>query len=57
MEIHDAIEAGGNLTVTEGGLYNCTATNDVQTTFIVVQVVLKGNASTHINYGFNIAEL
>ncbi|XP_046894898.1 hemicentin-1-like isoform X2 [Hypomesus transpacificus] len=41
MEIHDAIEAGGNLTVTEGGLYNCTATNDVQTTFIVVQVVLK----------------
>ncbi|KAK6311713.1 hypothetical protein J4Q44_G00173770 [Coregonus suidteri] len=34
-------EAGGNLTVSEAGLYNCTATNDVETSFIVVEVVLK----------------
>ncbi|XP_029583724.1 vascular cell adhesion protein 1 isoform X2 [Salmo trutta] len=34
-------EAGGNLTVFEAGLYNCTATNDVATSFIVVEVVLN----------------
>uniref|UniRef100_A0A4W5PS79 Ig-like domain-containing protein n=1 Tax=Hucho hucho TaxID=62062 RepID=A0A4W5PS79_9TELE len=34
-------EAGGNLTVFEAGLYNCTATNDVDTSFIVVEVVLN----------------
>ncbi|XP_024246068.2 intercellular adhesion molecule 1 [Oncorhynchus tshawytscha] len=34
-------EAGGNLTVFEAGLYNCTATNDVATSFIVVEMVLN----------------
>ncbi|XP_064844259.1 hemicentin-1-like [Oncorhynchus masou masou] len=34
-------EAGGNLTVFEAGLYNCTATNIVETSFIVVEVVLN----------------
>ncbi|XP_071241857.1 vascular cell adhesion protein 1-like [Salvelinus alpinus] len=34
-------EAGGNLTVFEAGFYNCTATNDVGTSFIVVEVVLN----------------
>ncbi|XP_031690051.1 intercellular adhesion molecule 1 [Oncorhynchus kisutch] len=34
-------EAGGNLTVFEAGLYNCTATNDMATSFIVVEVVLN----------------
>ncbi|XP_014059416.2 intercellular adhesion molecule 1 [Salmo salar] len=33
--------AGGNLTVFEEGFYNCTATNDVGTSFIVVEVVLN----------------
>ncbi|XP_055753438.1 vascular cell adhesion protein 1-like [Salvelinus fontinalis] len=34
-------QAGGNLTVFEAGFYNCTATNDVGTSFIVVEVVLN----------------
>ncbi|KAL0992894.1 hypothetical protein UPYG_G00100650 [Umbra pygmaea] len=34
------IEARGNLTVSEDGFYNCTATNDVETSFVVVEVVL-----------------
>ncbi|KAJ7992520.1 hypothetical protein DPEC_G00279530 [Dallia pectoralis] len=33
--------AGGNLTVYEAGLYNCTATNAVETVFVVVVVILK----------------
>lgn len=37
--------AGGNLTVFEEGFYNCTATNDVGTSFIVVEVVLNGNGT------------
>ena len=31
------------LTVSEAGLYNCTATNEVDSTFYVVEVILKGN--------------
>lgn len=33
--------SGGNLTVSEAGFYNCTATNDVDSAFHVVQVILK----------------
>uniref|UniRef100_A0A3P8Z7V5 Ig-like domain-containing protein n=1 Tax=Esox lucius TaxID=8010 RepID=A0A3P8Z7V5_ESOLU len=34
-------DPGGNLTVYEAGLYNCTATNNVGTSFVVVEVILK----------------
>ena len=30
------------LTVSEAGFYNCTATNEVDSTFRVVEVILKG---------------
>lgn len=31
------------LTVSEAGIYNCTATNEVDSVFYVVEVILKGN--------------
>ncbi|XP_062264458.1 hemicentin-1-like [Platichthys flesus] len=31
----------GTLTVSEAGLYNCTATNEIESTFYVVEVILK----------------
>ena len=38
------------LTVYEAGLYNCTATNEVDSTYYVVEVILKGNYSNSILY-------
>lgn len=35
--------SGNTLTVTEAGVYNCTATNEVGSSSHVVNVILKGN--------------
>lgn len=40
--------SGDMLVVTEAGYYNCTATNEVNTTFRVVEVILKGNNKTKL---------
>lgn len=34
--------SGGNITVSEAGLYNCTATNEVDSTHYLVKVISKG---------------
>lgn len=40
--------SNNTLTAYDAGLYNCTATNEVDSSFYVVEVVLKGNAADRV---------
>lgn len=42
-------ESGATLTVYESGFYNCSATNEVDSVWHQVQVILEGNSTLILN--------